>query len=91
MVVLGCALDMVFLWVSANIYLELMALSLGLGAPGAPKMTKCPLNMQISLIVATMFLSMLFMVQFCCALNMMIFCLSAVMALKLMALSLGLK
>ena len=51
MVVLGCALDMLLLWISI-IYLELMALSLGLGAPGAPKTAICPLNMQISLIVA---------------------------------------
>ena len=32
-----------------------MALSLGLGAPGAPKMTRCPLNVGITLIVALIF------------------------------------
>ena len=37
MVVLGCALDTVVLWVSAIIYLELMALSLGLGVPEGPQ------------------------------------------------------
>ena len=41
------------LCVSDMISLELMALSLGLGAPGAPKMTPCPLNVRISLIVAS--------------------------------------
>ena len=64
MVELGCALDMVLLWVSAIIYLELIVLSLGFGVPGAPKITKCPLNMQISLNVASIFLFMLFVVQF---------------------------
>ena len=48
------------------------------------------LNMQISLIVASIFLSMLFKVQFCCALNMMLLCVSAIIALELMVLSLGL-
>ena len=62
MVVLGCALDMMLLRVSAIIYLELMTLSLDLGAPGAPKTTIYPLNMQISLIVASIFLSVLLMV-----------------------------
>ena len=52
MVVLGCVLDMVLLWVSAIIYIELMALSLGLGAP---KITPCPLNVQRSLISASIF------------------------------------
>ena len=37
MVVLGCALDMVLLWVSAIVYLEHMALSLGLGGPRGPQ------------------------------------------------------
>ena len=46
---------MVLLWVSAIIYLKLMALSLGLGYKGAPKMTQCALNVQISLIVASIF------------------------------------
>ena len=55
MVVLGCALDMVLLWVSVIEYLEDMVLSLGLGAPGDFKMTPCPLNARISLIVASIF------------------------------------
>ena len=41
--------------VFAIIALELMAISLGLGASGAPEMTPCPLNVQISLIVASIF------------------------------------
>ena len=53
---------MVLPWVSAIIYVELIALSLGEGAPGALKTTIYPLNMQISLIVASMFLVVLFMV-----------------------------
>ena len=53
MVLLGCALDMMLLWVSAIISLKPIALSLGLGAPRAPKMTPCPLNVRISLIVAS--------------------------------------
>ena len=36
MVILGYALDIVLLWVSAIICLELMALLLGLGVPGGP-------------------------------------------------------
>ena len=55
MVQLGCALDMMLLWVSAILSLELMALSLGLGSRGAPKMTQCTLNVEISLIVASIF------------------------------------
>ena len=55
MVQLGCALDMMLLWVSAIISLELIALSLGLESIGAPKMTQCTLNRQISLIVASIF------------------------------------
>ena len=91
MVLLGCALDMMPLRVYATTYLELMAPSLDLGAPGAPKTTICPLNMQISLIVASIFLSMLFMVQFRCALNMTLLCVFATIALELMAISLGLR
>ena len=90
MVLLGCALDMMALRVYATTYLELMAPSLDLGAPGAPKTTICPLNMQISLIVASIFLSMLFMVQFRSALNMTLLCVFATIALELMAISLGL-
>ena len=90
MVLLGFALDIAPLRVYATTYLELMAPSLDLGAPGAPKTTICPLNMQISLIVASIFLSMLFMVQFCCALNMTLLCVFATIALELMAISLGL-
>ena len=47
MVLLGCALDMMPLRVIATTYLELMAPSLDLGAPGAPKMTLYPLNLQM--------------------------------------------
>ena len=36
MVVLGCALDLVLLWVSAIIFVELMPQLLGLGVPGGP-------------------------------------------------------
>ena len=56
----------------------------------APKTTKCPFCMQIFLNIASKFLSMLFRDQFCCALNMMLLCVSAIIALELMALSLGL-
>ena len=42
MVQLDCALNMMLLCVSDMISLELLALSLGLGAPGAPKMTPIP-------------------------------------------------
>ena len=47
MVQLDCALNMMLLCVSDMMSLELMALSLGLGAPGAPKMTPYPLNVQM--------------------------------------------
>ena len=50
-----CALNMMLLCVSAIIALELMVLTLGLGASGAPKMTTYPLNVQMSLIVASIF------------------------------------
>ena len=46
------ALNMMLVCVSAIMALELMALLLGLRAPGAPKMTPCP---QISLIVVSIF------------------------------------
>ena len=46
---------MTLLCVFATIALELMAISLGLGASGAPEMTQCTLNVQISLIVASIF------------------------------------
>ena len=39
--------------VSAILSLELMPLSLGLGSTGAPKMTQCTLDVQISLIVTS--------------------------------------
>ena len=55
MVQLGCALDMMLLWTSAILSLEPMVLSQGLGSTGAPKMTRCTLNVQISLIVASIF------------------------------------
>ena len=48
------------------------------------------IDMQIFLNIASKFLSMLFRDQFCCALNMMLLCVSAIIALELMALSLGL-
>ena len=51
MVELSCALDMKLLWVSAIISLGLTTLSLGLGAPGAPKITICPPNERITLVV----------------------------------------
>ena len=91
MVLLGCALDMMPLRVYATTYLELMAPSLDLGAPGAPKTTICPLNMQISLILASIFPSMLFMVQLRYALNMTNLCVFATITLELMAISLGLR
>ena len=47
MVQFRCAVIIMLLCVSAIISLELMALSLGLGAPGAPKMTPYPLNLQM--------------------------------------------
>ena len=55
MVFFGCAFDMMLMWVSAIITLELMTLSIGLGGPVAPKTTPCPLNVQISLIVDSIF------------------------------------
>ena len=48
MVQFRCVLNMTLLCVFATIALELMAISLGLGASGAPEMTPCPLNVQIS-------------------------------------------
>ena len=45
-VLLGCAMDMMFLWVSAMVCLGLMALLLGLGAPEVP-FNPCPTNIQI--------------------------------------------
>ena len=77
MVLSGCAFDMMLQWFSAIIFLELMALSPGFGAPGASKMTISTLNMQMFLIVALIFLFMLFLVHFCYALKMMLLCLSA--------------
>ena len=52
MVQFRCALNMMLLYISAIISLEFMALSLGLRAP---RMTPCPLNVRISLIVASIF------------------------------------
>jgi hypothetical protein len=52
---MSCALDMMLLLVSAIKYLKFMALSLGLGVLGTPKMSLCPLNVRISLIVASIF------------------------------------
>ena len=79
------------LWVSAVKYLELINLTLGFGAPEDLRMSICPLNMQISLIVASIFLSTLSIVQFCCALNMMLLCVSVIIVPELMALSLKLR
>ena len=53
-VLLGCALNMML---STILALELMTLLLGLGAPGPLKMTPCPLNVQISLILASLWIS----------------------------------
>ena len=55
MVLLSCALDMILLWVSAIISLGLMTPSLGLGAPGAPKIIICPQNVRITLILTLIF------------------------------------
>ena len=55
MVQFRCASNMMLLCVFDIIALELMAISLGLGAPKALEMTPCPLNVQISLIVASIF------------------------------------
>ena len=55
MVLLGFGLDVMHLQVSGVISLALTALSPGLRAPGAPKMTPCPLNVRICLIVNSMF------------------------------------
>ena len=90
MVQFRCALNMMLLYVSAITALDLMTLSLGLGAPGAPKMTPCPLNGQISLIIVPSFISQLFMVQLGCALDMALLWVSVIIYLELMALSLGL-
>ena len=58
MVQLGCAMDMMLLWVSSIISLELMAFLLSLGSTGAPKMILRTLDVQISLIVAPIFHSL---------------------------------
>ena len=55
MVPLSCALDMMLLWISATISLGLMALSLSLGAPGAPKIPLSPPNVWISSILTLVF------------------------------------
>ena len=55
MVLLGFGLDVMHLQVSGVISFALTALSLGLRAPGAPKMTPCPLDVRISFTVASMF------------------------------------
>ena len=78
------------LWVSAIIKSRAHGPIIRFRGPGTPKITVCPLNMQILLIIASIFVSMLFMVQFRSALNMMLLCISAIIALELMALSLGL-
>ena len=58
MVQLGCAMDMMLLWVSSIISLELMAFLLSLGSTGAPKMILRTLDVEISLIVAPIFHSL---------------------------------
>ena len=55
MVQLSCALEMRLLRVSAIISLGLMTPSLGLRAPGAPKVTMCPPNARITLILTLIF------------------------------------
>ena len=55
MVQFRCPLNMTLLCVFATIALELMAISLGLEASGAPEITPYPLNVQISAIVASIF------------------------------------
>ena len=55
MVLLGLGLDVMHLRVSGVISIALTALSQGLKAPGAPKITTCPHNVRISLIVDSMF------------------------------------
>ena len=64
------------------IFLELMDLSLGLGALRAPKMTPYPLNVQM--FDCNLNLLQL-MVQICCALDMILLYLSAIISLELMA------
>ena len=55
MLQLGCAFNKMLLCVSAILALEFMTLSLGLGAPRPPKMAPCLPNVQISLIVTSIF------------------------------------
>ena len=55
MLQLGCAFNKMLLCVSAILSLELMTLSLGLGAPKLPKMAPCLPNVQISLSVTSIF------------------------------------
>ena len=55
---IGCAMDMMLLWVSSIISLELMAFLLSLGSTGAPKMILRTLDVEISLIVAPIFHSL---------------------------------
>ena len=51
MIPLGFALDMMLLLMSSIISLGLVALLLGLGTPGAPKINICPPNMRITSIL----------------------------------------
>ena len=55
MVLCSCAMEMIPLWVSAIISLGLMTLSLGLGAPGALKITICPPNVRLTSILTLIF------------------------------------
>ena len=57
MILLGFALDMMLLLMSAIIFLELVDLLLGLGTPGAPKITLCPPKLCIDLIFDISFYS----------------------------------
>ena len=50
MIPLGFVLDMMLLLMSSIISLGLVALLLGLGTPGAPKITLCPPKLRIDLI-----------------------------------------
>ena len=72
MVQLGCALDTILLCVSAIISLEPMARLLGLGAHKTYKTILCPPDVQIFLIVDSIFYISMFMVLLGFALNMML-------------------
>ena len=91
MVLWGCVLDMMLLRVFAIVYLELMALSLGLGILGSLKRLYAPLICKYLSSQRQYFISQLFMVLLGFALDVMLLWVSVIITLKLMALSIVLR